>query len=65
MKTEKTEILGAPKSLQMVTAAMKLKDAYSENWERRKLVPPKLGEEEGLYLFIYLFFNFILFLNFT
>ena len=29
METVKDFILGAPKSLQMVTAAMKLKDAYS------------------------------------
>ena len=29
MKTVTDFILGAPKSLQMVTAAMKLKDAYS------------------------------------
>ena len=29
MKTVRYFILGAPKSLQMVTAAMKLKDAYS------------------------------------
>ena len=29
METERDFILGAPKSLQMVTAAMKLKDAYS------------------------------------
>ena len=29
MKTVSDLILGAPKSLQMVTAAMKLKDAYS------------------------------------
>ena len=29
MKTVREFILGAPKSLQMVTAAMKLKDAYS------------------------------------
>ena len=29
MKTVTAFILGAPKSLQMVTAAMKLKDAYS------------------------------------
>ena len=29
METVRDFILGAPKSLQMVTAAMKLKDAYS------------------------------------
>ena len=29
METERNFILGAPKSLQMVTTAMKLKDAYS------------------------------------
>ena len=29
METVTDSILGAPKSLQMVTAAMKLKDAYS------------------------------------
>ena len=29
METVREFILGAPKSLQMVTAAMKLKDAYS------------------------------------
>ena len=29
VETEDAFILGAPKSLQMVTAAMKLKDAYS------------------------------------
>ena len=29
VETESDFILGAPKSLQMVTAAMKLKDAYS------------------------------------
>ena len=29
METVRAFILGAPKSLQMVTAAMKLKDAYS------------------------------------
>ena len=29
METETDFILGAPKSLQVVTAAMKLKDAYS------------------------------------
>ena len=29
VETETGFILGAPKSLQMVTAAMKLKDAYS------------------------------------
>ena len=29
VETVKDFILGAPKSLQMVTAAMKLKDAYS------------------------------------
>ena len=29
METERDFILGAPKSLQMVTTAMKLKDAYS------------------------------------
>ena len=29
METARDFILGAPKSLQMVTAAMKLKDAYS------------------------------------
>ena len=29
METVKDFILGAPKSLQMVTVAMKLKDAYS------------------------------------
>ena len=29
VETRQTLFLGAPKSLQMVTAAMKLKDAYS------------------------------------
>ena len=29
MTSAKTQVFGAPKSLQMVTAAMKLKDAYS------------------------------------
>ena len=29
METERYFIFGAPKSLQMVTAAMKIKDAYS------------------------------------
>ena len=29
VETEQTSFWGAPKSLQMVTAAMKLKDAYS------------------------------------
>ena len=37
METVRDFILGAPKSLQMVIAAMKLKDAYSLE---RKLWPP-------------------------
>ena len=32
-ETMETVILGTPKSFQMVTAAMKLKDAYSLEWK--------------------------------
>ena len=35
MKTVKNFIFGAPKSLQMVTAAMKLKDTYSLEFRQR------------------------------
>ena len=39
METETDFILGAPKSLQMVIAAMKLKDAYSleKNYDQPRL----------------------------
>ena len=63
---------GAPKSLQMVTAAMKLKDAapWKESYDQpiqhikkqRHYFANKGPSSEGYGFF---FFNFILFLNFT
>ena len=48
METLRDFILGAPKSLQMVTAAMKLKDAYSleeKLWQPTPVLLP--GESHG------------------